>query len=165
MKLRTLKKKDAPLMLEWMHDPSVVEGLHADFASKTLEDCERFIVDAQSSETDRHFAIVDDAEDVYLGTVSLKHIASGAAEFAIVVRTAAMGRGIAAEAMRSILDYGINELELQKIYWCVSPKNGRAVRFYDKNGYERTGVPREATGYTEEEKDGFLWYQVGRHTA
>ena len=165
MKLRTLKKKDAPLMLEWMHDPSVVEGLHADFASKTLEDCERFIVDAQSSEADRHFAIVNDAEDVYLGTVSLKHIASGAAEFAIVVRTTAMGRGIAAEAMRSILDYGINELELRKIYWCVSPKNGRAVRFYDKNGYERTGVPREATGYTEEEKDGFLWYQVGRDTA
>ena len=159
MKLRTLKKEDAPLMLEWMHDPSVVRDLHADFASMTLEDCERFIRAAQSWETDRHLAIADD-DDTYLGTVSLKHIANGTAEFAIVIRTAAMGKGVSSAAMRQLLALGLHEMGLRRIYWCVSPKNARAVRFYDKNGYERVGVPAEATGYTEEEKNGMLWYQV-----
>ena len=42
MNLRKLKEKDAPLMLEWMHDSSVTGGLKADFASKTIDDCKVF---------------------------------------------------------------------------------------------------------------------------
>lgn len=43
MNLRKLELKDAPLMLEWMHDPDVVQNMQADFAHKTLSDCENFI--------------------------------------------------------------------------------------------------------------------------
>ena len=38
MHLRRLELKDAPLMLEWMHDTSVVGLLRTNFASKTIED-------------------------------------------------------------------------------------------------------------------------------
>ena len=63
MRLRQLQLKDAPLMLEWMHDPDVVKFMHADFASKTLTDCERFIQAAKSSAETLHYAVVND-EDV-----------------------------------------------------------------------------------------------------
>ena len=43
MKLRKLEEKDAPLMLEWMHDPEVVADMRTNFADKTLEDCLSFI--------------------------------------------------------------------------------------------------------------------------
>ena len=43
MKLRELEKKDAELMLEWMHDRNVVHWLNTDFDSKTIADCEKFI--------------------------------------------------------------------------------------------------------------------------
>ena len=43
MNLRKLEIKDAPLMLEWMHDKSVVEDLRTNFLTKTIEDCENFI--------------------------------------------------------------------------------------------------------------------------
>ena len=43
MKLRNLILEDAPLMLEWMHDKSVVAHLGTNFAEKTLADCQRFI--------------------------------------------------------------------------------------------------------------------------
>ena len=43
MKLRKLEEKDAPLMLEWMHDDSVVHNLATDFSKKTLDDCKKFI--------------------------------------------------------------------------------------------------------------------------
>lgn len=137
MKLRKLEWKDAPLMLEWMHDPSVVKNLQANFASKTLTDCMEFIHSAQNCAANLHLAIVDD-NDTYMGTVSLKHIADGTAEFAITVRSAAMGHGFSAYGMKTILAYGIRELELKEIYWCVSPENQRAIRFYDKNRYLRT---------------------------
>lgn len=43
MYLRELKKEDAHLMLEWMHDKSIVGQLKGDFCSKTIEDCNSFI--------------------------------------------------------------------------------------------------------------------------
>ena len=42
MRLRKLEIKDAPAMLEWMQDRSVVADMNTDFSSKTLEDCALF---------------------------------------------------------------------------------------------------------------------------
>ena len=139
MYLRKLKTEDAPLMLEWMHDKSVVQHLGTNFAEKTIDDCRRFISWANETDTDLHLAVAD-GEDTYMGTVSLKHIdrAAGTAEFAITVRACAMGKGFSHFGMDSILKKGIAEEKLTAIYWCVSPKNERAVRFYDKHGYTRT---------------------------
>ena len=36
MKLRKLEAKDAPFMLEWMHDEDVVRYMRRDFMSMTL---------------------------------------------------------------------------------------------------------------------------------
>ena len=159
MQLRKLTPSDAAFMLEWMHDPSVVGHLSTNFAEKTLDDCLRFIQWANTTDTDLHLAVADEA-DTYMGTVSLKHIHNGSAEFAITVRAAAMGKGFAAFGMKSILDMGISQLGLNTIYWCVSRNNARAVRFYDKNGYLRTdSVPatiRDA--YTPEQNADFIWY-------
>lgn len=139
MHLRKLALSDAPLMLQWMHDESVVAHLGANFAAKTLSDCERFIAASLADEQNLHLAIADETDE-YMGTVSLKHIdrAHSTAEFAITVRTAAMGRGFSRFGMAAILEMGIRELGLKEIYWCVSEKNARAVRFYDKSGYQRT---------------------------
>ena len=155
MHLRALEEKDGPLMLEWMHDPSVVEHLSANFAEKTLEDCLGFIAAAADRSSDLHLAIADE-HDTYMGTVSLKHIGQGTAEFAITVRKAAMGKGYAREAMARILAMGLENLSA--IYWCVSPRNLRAVRFYDKNGYVRTTcVPKRITDCYDPGQE-LIWY-------
>ncbi|MDY5577193.1 MAG: GNAT family N-acetyltransferase [Lachnospiraceae bacterium] len=163
MKLRKLEEKDARLMLEWMHDESVVRFLGANFSEKNIQDCVEFIQKAGSYDTDMHLAVVDDA-DIYMGTVSLKHIdhEAGNAEFAISMRNAAMGKGFAHFGMDEILRLGHEMLGLKHIFWCVSVRNVRAVRFYDKNGYQRVAsdaVPisvRER--YTDEQQADFLWY-------
>ena len=85
MKLRKLKKQDAPMMLEWMHDPQVVENMKTDFLSKTIQDCERFIEQAQNTSESLHLAIADD-RDEYMGTVSLKHIRDKTAELGRLFR-------------------------------------------------------------------------------
>ena len=159
MKLRTLQQQDAPLMLEWMHDQSVVSHLGTNFMEKTIDDCRRFIDWANSTDTDLHLAIADD-NDEYMGTVSLKHIHDGTAEFAITIRACAMGKGYSRYGMAAILEKGLQELGLDAIYWCVSQRNARAVRFYDKNGYNRTAdVPQTImSAYTPEQNADFIWY-------
>lgn len=159
MKLRELELKDAPYMLEWMHDDSVTEFLSADFAKKTIKDCQEFIRNASSRQNAIHLAVVNET-DVYQGTVSLKHIDEqhSTAEFAITMRRSAMGTGYAKDAMEEILKCKVNGTSLKHIYWCVRPENLRAVRFYDKNGYARTDLIPDSLKEHYAKQDTLIWY-------
>ena len=159
MYLRKLELKDAPLMLAWMHDKSVTEKLQADFASKTMEDAEKFIRASMDSKNDLHLAIASDTDE-YMGTVSLKHIEDGTAEFAITVRAESMGKGYAWFGMESIIEKAFDELGLECVYWCVSRENQRAVRFYDKhNFHEALDIPAKVLERYGSMKD-LKWYSV-----
>ena len=165
MKLRKLELKDAPFMLEWMHDESVVKNMQTNFASKTIDDCIAFIQNSQDCLSDLNLAIVND-DDTYMGTVSLKHIKNAIAEFAIIVRKAAMGQGYSAYGMKEIIKIGFSNLKLNTIYWCVSPDNKRAIRFYDKNGYQKISAEIlndtlcTIKGYSTEQVTTYIWYHA-----
>lgn len=136
MRLRALEKKDVPFMLEWMHNPSIVEFMFANFEDKTSDDCQQFIELSWIDKKNLHMAVVDEADE-YMGTVSLKNICKDSAEFAIAVREKAMGKGFSKYAMQEIIRIGLEDMKLASIYWYVSSNNKRAIRFYDKNGYKR----------------------------
>ena len=159
MFLRKLELKDAPLMLEWMHDEDVTSCFRADFSSKTLEDAIAFIKSSWKNGEDLHLAIASD-EDEYMGTASLKHIEESSAELAIVVRSSAMGRGYSWFGMETIIDKAFSELNLESVYWCVSRDNLRALRFYDKhNFHEALDIP-SAILARYDESDKLKWYSV-----
>lgn len=159
MKLRKLEIKDAPLMLEWMHDKSVTKNMRIDFMSKTLKDCEKFIQFSWEKEDDLHFAIASE-EDEYMGTVSLKHIENGGAEFAIIVRREAMGKGYAKYGMNEIMRTAAIQYGIKYVYWCVNPDNSRAIRFYEKNNYKRVkgSSINIKGGYSKEQIQNYYWY-------
>lgn len=159
MKLRKLELKDAEYMLGWMHDDNVVHFMGTNFAEKTIDDCRNFIKSSWNDENNLNLAVVND-NDRYMGTVSLKHINSTnrTAEFAITVCADAMGKGYSKYGMQKILEMGIKDLKLERIYWCVSKLNERAVKFYDKCGYKRIcNIPN----YIKEpygQNDNLIWY-------
>ncbi len=160
MRLRNLATKDAPFMLEWMHDHKVTELLNNHFAEKTLKDAEEFIV-SSNNENNIHLAIVSDTDE-YMGTVSLKRINwnKKTAEFAIAMRSIAMGRGYAWFGMKTIFEKGFDELELENIYWCVNRKNTRAIRFYDKhNFHEAVDIP-SAVLVDYQDSNDYKWYSA-----
>ena len=161
MTIRKLELKDAPLMLEWMHDPDVTHHLAANFASKTLKDAESFITSAQNASEDLHMAIVSD-DDEYMGTVSLKHIDRKAAdaEFAIAVRRCAMGKGYSWAGMEQIIQLAFTELKLKKVYWCASLYNARACRFYDKHGFKEDAEVRDEILARYHNDSSLKWYAV-----
>ncbi len=158
MKLRRLEQKDAVRMLEWMHDETVVEKLHTNFAVKTIRDCSHFITNCCDNEN-LHLAITND-KDEYMGTVSLKHITTEAAEFAITVHKDAMGKGYAIWAMKEMLRKAFEEYKLKQVYWCVAYDNIRALKFYDKNQYSRvkSNELKIKGDYTKEEISSYVWY-------
>lgn len=161
MKLRKLELKDAPLMLEWMHDDSVICGLRGNFKNKTLDDCITFINNSVNNEENIHFALVTDADE-YMGTVSLKDIdrKEQNAEFAITVRKTAMGKGYSWYGMQEIIRKAFEEYGLFCVYWCVSAWNERAVKFYDKHGFCRTTDISMNIRSRYQDMNDLLWYEV-----
>lgn len=147
-----------------MHDPDVVRYLGKDFCSMTIDDCVSFIEKSKSKEHDIHLAVTDDT-NAYHGTVSLKNITEGTAEFAIVIDKDGQGTGLAKDAMKEIIRIGFEERKLEIIYWNVLPGNRRAVAFYDK-AYERIDIMKNKKllrmciigGYQKEGIKEYIWY-------
>lgn len=142
MYLRKLKMKDAKYMLSWMHDEDITKYLNADFSGKTLDDCKQFIQANQEIGKfceNAHYAIASD-EDEYMGTVSLKNIdyKNGNAEFAIVVKKEAKGRGYSWFGIEELLKKAFEDFPLNAVYWCISKENERAIRFYEKHNFHET---------------------------
>lgn len=161
MLLRELKIEDAPRMLEWMHDENVTHNMATNFAEKTEEDVLSFIEASVDESENLHRAIVSDQDD-YMGTVSLKHIdlENGSAEFAITVCADAMGKGYSWFGMIEILHLAFEELNLESVYWCVSKDNKRAVRFYDKHGFNETLDISSEIKSRYSGIDNLKWYTV-----
>lgn len=69
--------------------------------------------------------------------------------------------------MKQILNKGFKDLHLRQIYWCVDSENKRALRFYDKNGYNRVNLKDyhalythivESGDYEQDKIDSYVWY-------
>ncbi|CUX34493.1 GNAT family N-acetyltransferase [Clostridium sp. C105KSO13] len=157
--IRRLEKKDAERMLEWMHDEEINHNFSVDFESHTLEDAINFIENS-FDEKNQHFAVVDE-DDIYQGSISLKNISytDYNAEYAIVLRRDALGKGYSQEATWKILEYAFNELGLYKVYLNVLEGNKRARRFYEKMGFKPEGVFEEHK-YVQGRFHNLCWYAI-----
>lgn len=166
--LRELEEKDAPLMLEWMHDPDIQRGFRKRMLDATLGDAQRFIKTSRITEkpengANLNFAIIDQNDDEYLGTVSLKNIDTGnkTAEFAIILRKKAQGRGIAYNATKLILKKAFEDIGLRRVYLAVYSNNEAAIRLYEKSGFKYEGEFRNHF-IIDGEPVGWKWYGILR---
>ena len=157
IKLRRLEEKDIPGMLEWMHDPDVNRWFRFDAAAMTQERAQKFISDS-FTEINRHYAITD-SSDEYLGTISLKNIRDGRAEYAISTRKCAHGSGAAIQATSEVLRIAFEELGLDSVYLNVLAENLRANAFYRKAGFCYTHTEQDALEIRGVKKD-LNWYEI-----
>lgn len=141
--LRRLELRDAPCMLEWMHDETITCGFRYPFAEMTLEKV-KFFIQYSFDEENQHFAITDD-KDEYMGTISLKHISEmdHNAEYAIVTRKKAHGTGLAERATMEILKYAFQDLGLHRVYLTVLTDNIPARKLYENCGFDLEGEMKD----------------------
>ena len=143
-------EKDAPLMLEWMHDTEVQSGFKKNMLEASLEDALKFIQDAHGNAKLKregqslHFAVANE-EDEYLGTISLKNIdiKNKTAEFAIATRRKAHGTGVAFQATNLLLKKAFEEYDLRRVYLSVYSNNENAITLYENCGFRFEGEFRE----------------------
>ena len=163
--LRQLQRKDAELMLEWMHDAEIQKCFRKNMLGMTLKDAQNFCDTAILPEQiengqSLHYAIVDE-KDEYLGTISLKDLdlVNMTAEYAISTRRIAHGKGIAKKATQLVLEKAFNELQLHMVYLNVLESNKTAIRFYEKIGFRFEGAFRDHV-LIDGVYTSLLWYSM-----
>jgi RimJ/RimL family protein N-acetyltransferase len=82
-----------------------------------------------------------------IGNVTLRGLdrENGSAELAIVIGVKALqGRGYGTDALNCVVDFGFGELRLERIYLHVFDYNPRAIRSYEKAGFQTDAILRRA---------------------
>lgn len=146
VRLRPLVAGDADAMFASLHDPETLRltGTRRTF---TREQVAAWCAGLEAADDRVDLAIEAAADGAYLGEVVLNEIdpLDRCASFRIAlagIRHA--GRGYGTEAARLMLTYAFDELGLHRVELEVFAFNPRAIHVYEKLGFRREGVRREA---------------------
>ena len=124
--------------------PAEAEARLAAYSRQDLNQKRRFVIAALEWPDGRP---VDQSEGRYIGGAGLYDIAwpDRRAHLAIgIFDRRFWSHGYGTEAIRLLLRYGFDELQLHRIDLRVLEYNARAIRAYEKCGFVREGVERDS---------------------
>ncbi len=143
--LSPLDPEDVEKYVIWLNDMEVAQYLTVAYhtISRVVE---RKTLEKFCRQGD-HFAIVDGKSDELIGgcgLLNLDHINRIAEVGIFIGEKSYWNRGYGEEALRLLLDYGFNILNLNNIMLNVHAFNTRAIRCYRKIGFKEIGRRRRA---------------------
>jgi RimJ/RimL family protein N-acetyltransferase len=158
--LRALVDEDAPALLAIFGDPEVIKY----WVSPSLRDlgaAKELVGEIrQKFNTRRVFqwGIVLLETDEVIGTCGLGSVflAHRRAEVGFVLRRTRWGQGLATEALRILLTFCFETLDLHRIEADVDPQNERSLRVLERQGFRREGFLRERWHHLGDVRDGIF---------
>ena len=127
---------------EWMNERVVADGYGGYHNLVSLANAKKTVVELK----DYRFDIVLSDGDVLIGFISLHDIDHRSRHAFIGVfigESEYRGKGYGAEAVRLVLEYGFNTLNLHNIALSVHADNCEAVACYQKVGFKDAGRRRD----------------------
>jgi RimJ/RimL family protein N-acetyltransferase len=148
--LRPLELTDLERCQRWFNDPDVRQFL--DSVRPISQEAERAFLEkavgrAASPDADLIMAIALKQDDRHIGNAGLHHInlVDRNAEFGIAIgEKDCWGKGCGTEAARLMVGYAFDTLNLHRVYLRVHDINPRGLSAYEKVGFRREGVFRQA---------------------
>lgn len=133
--------------VRWVNDLRVTRTLGMPCLPYTREKQEAWLNGALVNTSDTIFTIYELSTMRPIGNTGLHDIdyASGTAEFGILIgETDAWGKGFGTEAATLMVSYGFDVLGLHNIYLQAYSNNPAGLKAYERAGFRRIGVWREA---------------------
>lgn len=125
----------------------------------TIEGVQRYI-EAKSADPSTVLLLIALLDsDQIIGDIALQDIdpANRNASLRIAIDSEPhLGKGYGPEAMRLLLDYGFGQLNLHRIELQVFDYNERAIKAYEKVGFVREGIQRDALYYNHRYHDSIM---------
>lgn len=138
--------EDAPKYAKWMNDLKITDGLNGSQKLFTLEG-EREWLETNNKAGNYQFAIVLKETDELIGNCGFNEIdlINGKADFGIFIgEEENRGKGYGTEAIKLLIGYGFDYLNLNNIMLSVYSFNKLAITSYKKIGFKEIGRRRDA---------------------
>ena len=136
-----VSEKLLPDYLAMVNDWERVGKLIGSRRDPISEEKERRWVQKKLAEGAALFSMLEKDTGAFIGNIELMDIADGAGELGIAITAAMQDKGYGTEAVSAMVRYGMDTLDLHRVFLKVFPDNARAIRVYEKCGfreYDRT---------------------------
>lgn len=156
--LRPVGQEDTEGYFQMLFNPEVrrLTGTRQAF---TLEGVRRYI-EAKSGDSDTVLLLIALSDnDQVIGDVALQdidHVNRNANLRIAIDSDEHLGKGYGPETIRLLLEYGFGILNLHRIELQVFDYNERAIKAYEKVGFKREGVQRDALFYNHRYHDTII---------
>jgi RimJ/RimL family protein N-acetyltransferase len=157
--LSPIDMNDAEKYTAWMNDLEVTINLET-YNSVINVESEKAFLETLSCE--HNYSIIDKETDELLGICGFRDIdlLNQTAEVGIFIGNKDYwGKGYGTEALSLLLDIGFKTLNLHNVQLRVNDYNKRAIRAYEKVGFMKSGVRREAV-YRNLERHDFIFMDI-----
>ncbi len=139
---------DAAVLARWSEDADYLRSLDTDFVRPlSAQEYAKILSPEQPDPNRAEFHVRTLEEDRLIGFVALHSIEwnNQAALLAIGIgEPAYRGKGYGTDALRLVLRYAFDELNLYRVGLNVMANNTRAIGTYEKVGFQREGAVRGA---------------------
>lgn len=156
--LRALREDDAPALLSIFGDPEVMKFWSSPPLAD-LEAAEALIGEIRTAFQDRQlfqWGIELRVTGEVIGTCTLYHIEHEhrRGEIGFAARRSYWGQGLASEAVRLLIGFAFETLELHRLEADADPENERSLRALERQGFRREGYLRERWHHLGQIHDG-----------
>ena len=146
--LRAIEREDVPDLHTWGQEYATwPEGSYHPYAPRSLaESLAKFDAREGYRSTDSSVDFAMDVDDALVGSICLWGLDAfnRRAHLGITVGTPYRGKGYGTDACRVLVRYAFVDRGLHRVQLEVLANNAAAVRAYEKAGFVRDGVLREA---------------------
>lgn len=145
IKLIAPRKEFIPKFLQWLNDPEILQFLLI-YRPLSLEQEEEWFKNAMKAENQIYFSIIEKEGERLIGNISISiEWKNRIGSLGIIIgEKSAWNKGYGTEAMKLLVNYGFEELNLNRMELEVFSSNPRAKRCYEKSGFKVEGCRRQA---------------------
>ncbi len=143
--LRPLEKADAPLLLTWFNDPEI-RALTGETLPTSSSGLEAYLQRLETDTSRVWFGVVERSNERLIGETGLLRMfpAWRNTDLSIILGDKSSWRkGYGREVMLLMLDFAFGALNFHRVAIGVVGSNTRALRFYEKIGFQREGIQRD----------------------
>ncbi len=158
--LRQVMKKDADQLYEMLSEPEVAKYDYfypVTSKAEALIFVERFTKELEEKEEITWGVILKETNQ-FIGTCCLGEFNQGArrAEIGYDLTQKQWGKGYATEAVKAVIDFGFNRMNLNRIEATITPGNDASVQVLKKLNFTREGIVRERDLIKGQLEDGII---------
>nr|WP_104909899.1 GNAT family protein [Nostoc sp. 'Lobaria pulmonaria (5183) cyanobiont'] len=160
--LRDFVKSDWPAVHKYASDPKVVRYLT--FGANSEEDTKNFLqteISLQGEEHHQHFALAVTLKPrkqlIGICRISIQDTDNKIGSIGYCLTQEFWGQGYAPEAVKAVVSFGFQQLDLHRIFANCHPENIASARVMQKIGMQQEGYLREHHWIKGEWRDSWLY--------